>query len=164
VAGSVAEIAYRRPGGLDQWVMIRGESVSNPPLILLHGGPGFSETGFFRHLNARLEKTFTAIYWDPRGAGKSYDRAIPRSSMTVEQLIGDLDELVGVVCERLGADTVAIFGHSWGSVLGCSTPSASPRRFRRTLAADRLATGGRPSRPRMRSRSRRRSAVEIAGR
>ena len=40
VPGSIAEIAYLRLGGLDQWVMIRGESVANPPLILLHGGPG----------------------------------------------------------------------------------------------------------------------------
>ena len=118
LSGSIAEVAYRRLGGLDQWVMIRGESVANPPLILLHGGPGWSETGFFRRFNASLEKDFTAVYWDQRGAGKSFDRAIPESSMTVEQFISDLDELVGAVCERLGADKVAIFGHSWGSVLG----------------------------------------------
>jgi pimeloyl-ACP methyl ester carboxylesterase len=118
VAGSIAEITYRWLGGLEQWVMIRGENVANPPLILLHGGPGFSETGFFRHFNASLEKSFTAIYWDQRGAGKSFDPTIPRSSMTVEQFISDLDDLVGVVCERLAVDRVAIFGHSWGSVLG----------------------------------------------
>jgi pimeloyl-ACP methyl ester carboxylesterase len=98
--------------------MIRGESVANPPLILLHAGPGFSETGFFRRFNAPLEKSFTAIYWDQRGAGKSFDRTIPRSSMTVEQFISDLDELVGAVCERLGADRVVILRHSWGSALG----------------------------------------------
>ena len=118
VPGSVAEVAYRQLGGLDQWVMVRGESAANPPLILLHGGPGFSETGFFRHFNAALEKCFTAVYWDQRGAGKSFDRSIPRSSMTVEQFIADLDELVDAVCERLGKSKVAIFGHSWGSVLG----------------------------------------------
>lgn len=42
VPGSIAEIAYLRLGGLEQWVMMRGESVTHPPLILLHGGPGFS--------------------------------------------------------------------------------------------------------------------------
>jgi pimeloyl-ACP methyl ester carboxylesterase len=118
LSGTIAEVAYRRLGGLDQWVMIRGESVANPPLILLHGGPGFSETRLFRHFNAPLEKSFTAIYWDQRGAGKSFDPPIPRSSMTVEQLISDLDELVGVVCQRVGKTKVVIFGHSWGSVLG----------------------------------------------
>ena len=68
VPSSVAEVAYRRLGGVDQWVMIRGESVANPALILLHGGPGWSETGFFRHFNASLEKSFTVVYWDQRGA------------------------------------------------------------------------------------------------
>ncbi|MGZ3522128.1 MAG: alpha/beta fold hydrolase [Vulcanimicrobiaceae bacterium] len=59
--GSIAEIAYRRLGGLDQWVMIRGESVVNPPLILLHGGPGFPEMRLFRHFNTPLEKSFTVV-------------------------------------------------------------------------------------------------------
>ena len=56
VPGSIAEVTYLPLGGLDQWVMIRGESLANPPLILLHGGPGFTETLFFRHFNAPLEK------------------------------------------------------------------------------------------------------------
>jgi pimeloyl-ACP methyl ester carboxylesterase len=118
VAGSIAEIAYRRLGGLDQWVMIRGESVANPPLIMLHGGPGLSETGFLRHFNAPLERSFTVVYWDQRGAGKSFGRNIPQSSMTVEQFISDLDELVDAVGQRLGSTRVAVFGHSWGSALG----------------------------------------------
>jgi pimeloyl-ACP methyl ester carboxylesterase len=115
---SIAEVGYRRLGGLDQWVMIRGESVANPPLIVLHGGPGLSETGLFRHFNAVLEKHFTVVHWDQRGAGKSYSRTIPKATMTVEQFLSDLDELVGAVRVRLGHAKVTIFGHSWGSVLG----------------------------------------------
>ena len=107
---SIAEVSYRRLGGLDQWVMIRGESVANPPLIMLHGGPGLSETALFRHFNAVLEKHFTVVYWDQRGAGKSFSRTIPAATMTVEQFLSDLDELVGAVRVRLG--------HSWGSTLG----------------------------------------------
>jgi pimeloyl-ACP methyl ester carboxylesterase len=118
VPGSIAEIGYRRLGGLDQWVMIRGESIANPPLIMLHGGPGLSETSLFRHYNAPLEKLFTVVYWDQRGAGNSFDRSIPRSSMTVEQFISDLDELVEFLRGRLDTTKVAIFGHSWGSALG----------------------------------------------
>jgi pimeloyl-ACP methyl ester carboxylesterase len=118
VRGSIAEVNYLRLGGVDQWVMIRGESLTNPPLILLHGGPGFSETHFFRRFNAPLEKRFTVVYWDQRGSGKSFDRKINRSSMTVEQFIADLDELVEAVRERVGGKQVVIFGHSWGSALG----------------------------------------------
>jgi len=116
--GSIAEAAFWQLGGLEQWVLLRGESVANPALILLHGGPGWSETRFFRRFNAPLEESFTVAYWDQRGAGKSFDRAIPRSSMTVDRFVSDLDELVDAVCDRLGTAKVVLFGHSWGSVLG----------------------------------------------
>jgi pimeloyl-ACP methyl ester carboxylesterase len=116
--GSIAEIAYLRLGGLDQWVMIRGESVANPPLILLHGGPGFPEMRLFRTFNEPLEKSFTVVYWEQRGTDKSFDRKIPKSSLTIEQFIADLNELVDAVRKRLGKEKVAIYGHSWGSALG----------------------------------------------
>ena len=118
VRGSIAEVGYHRLGGLDQWVLVRGESVANPPLILLHGGPGWSETALFRYFNAPLEKRFTVVYWDQRGAGKSFDSTIPHSSMTVQQLVSDLGELVDAVCGRVGQTKVVLFGHSWGSTLG----------------------------------------------
>jgi pimeloyl-ACP methyl ester carboxylesterase len=118
VPGSIAETDYLHLGGIDQWVMIRGESLANPPLILLHGGPGLSETPLFRHFIAPLEKAFTVVYWDQRGSGRSFDRTIPRSSMTVEQFVADLDELVEWVRNRVGSQRVVIFGHSWGSALG----------------------------------------------
>jgi pimeloyl-ACP methyl ester carboxylesterase len=77
IGGSIAEVGYRHLGGLAQWVMIRGESLANPVLILLHGGPGFSETHFFRHFSSALEKVFTVVYWDQRGSGKSFDPGSP---------------------------------------------------------------------------------------
>jgi pimeloyl-ACP methyl ester carboxylesterase len=114
----IAEEGYRRLGGVEQWVMIRGDDVSNPPLICLHGGPGFSETWLLRYFNAVLEKSFTVVYWDQRGAGKSFKPGIAKASMTVEQFITDLDQLVDAVRSRLGQSKVVIFGHSWGSALG----------------------------------------------
>jgi pimeloyl-ACP methyl ester carboxylesterase len=100
VPGSIAEINYLHLGGLDQWVMIRGESLANPPLVLLHGGPGFSETHFFRYFNASIEQSFTVVYWDQRGSSKSFNSKIPSSSMTVEQFVADLDERVLAIREN----------------------------------------------------------------
>ena len=116
--GSIAEISYFLLGGLEEWVMIRGESVENPILILLHGGPGFSEMRLFRRFNAELEKSFTVVYWEQRGANKSFQRGIPKASMTVEQFITDLNELVHAVRTRFKKNKVVIYGHSWGSALG----------------------------------------------
>ena len=62
VSGGIAEVGYRRIGGIDQWVVVRGENVANPPLVLLHGGPGMSETALFRHYNAPLEQDFTVVH------------------------------------------------------------------------------------------------------
>lgn len=118
VPESVAEVGYCRLGGVDQWVLIRGRDLANPPLIHLHGGPGFSETRFFRHFNAELEDRFTVVYWDQRCAGKSFHRGVPRPSMTVEQFLTDLDDLVEMVCARVGRQQVVLHGHSWGSLLG----------------------------------------------
>jgi pimeloyl-ACP methyl ester carboxylesterase len=128
VEGSIAEIEYRRLGGIEQWVMIRGLSIDNPVLVLLHGGPGFSETGMFRYFNAELERSFTVVYWDQRGAGKSYDPDIPKESMTVARFVADLDELVDAVRQRLGKDRVVIFGHSWGSALGVLYTARYPQK------------------------------------
>ena len=128
VAGSIAEVAYLQLGGSDQWVMIRGRCIANPPLILLHGGPGWAETAWFRRFNAPLESCFTVVYWDQRGAGKSYNRAVSESTMTVEQFISDLNELIDAVCDRLGTTRVAIFGHSWGSVLGVLYAARFPKK------------------------------------
>ena len=83
VPGSIAEIAYRRLGGLDQWVMIRGESVANPPLILLHGGPGLGETGLVRHYNAALERHFTVVYWVPAEISLAFIDALTAPSKQV---------------------------------------------------------------------------------
>src|SRR5688572_19930014 len=128
IPGSIAEIKFLELGGCEQWGMIRGENIANPVLVLLHGGPGMSETSLFRACNAVREKSFTGVYWDQRGAGKSFDPATPKSSMTVEQLITDLDQLVDYVCKRLGKHEVTLLGHSWGSPLGCLYASRFPEK------------------------------------
>ncbi|HSN26437.1 MAG TPA: alpha/beta hydrolase [Kofleriaceae bacterium] len=119
LSGSIAEAGMKTLGGVEQWIMIRGANAANPPLIFLHGGPGLSETAFFRYYNSReLERSFTVVYWDQRGAGKSWHPDLPKSSMTIEQFLSDLDELVEHVRARLGAAKVTLFGHSWGAGLG----------------------------------------------
>lgn len=128
LAASIAEANYVRLGGLEQWVMIRGANVANPVLIVLHGGPGLSDTAFLRYHTPNLEKAFTVVYWDQRGAGRSYRSTIPRSSMTVAQLLADLDELVEVLRKRFGKDKVAIVGHSWGSALGVLYAARFPKK------------------------------------
>ena len=118
VPGSIAEAAYLSLGGLEQWVLMRGANLANPLLIVLHGGPGFSDTAFLRYHTPELEESFTVVYWDQRGTGRSYQPTIPKASMRVAQFIADLDELIEHLRGRFQKQQVAILGHSWGTALG----------------------------------------------
>jgi proline iminopeptidase len=118
VPGSVAEAGFWRIGGIDQWVMVRGVSMDNPILLTVHGGPGSPETSLLRAFNSDLEQHFTVVYWDQRGAGRTYTKTTPPQSMTVERFVGDLDELVEQLSARFAKPKVALLGHSWGSALG----------------------------------------------
>lgn len=81
IPGSVATMTDASIGGVTQRLWFRGVSAASPAVILLHGGPGTSETALFRHFNADLERRFLMIYWEQRGTGRSYRRGIPADSM-----------------------------------------------------------------------------------
>ena len=115
---SIATMERILLGGLPQSVWFRGVSPSNPVLILLHGGPGASEAALFRSFNAALEQHYVVVYWEQRGAGRSFSRDIPPQSMTIARFVRDLDELVDFVRERFNQEKVVLLGHSWGTVLG----------------------------------------------
>jgi proline iminopeptidase len=118
IPGSIATMETVTIGGLPQRLWFRGMAKNNPVLILLHGGPGASEAALFRHYNSALERRFLVVYWEQRGAGRSYHSAISSESMTVNQLLRDLNEVVELVRHRFGKDKVVLLAHSWGTVLG----------------------------------------------
>ena len=118
VPGSIATMEMIELGGVRQSIWIRGRDVKAPALILLHGGPGTSESALFRQYDGALEDHFLVVYWEQRGAGRSYHADLPRSSMTIDRMVRDLDELVDSVRSRFGKDRVALLGHSWGTILG----------------------------------------------
>lgn len=118
VPGSIALMQRVKIGGIPQLLWFRGLSTDNPALVLLHGGPGASENALFRHYNAELEKHFLVVYWDQRGAGRSFDPGIPPQSMNLEQFVRDLGEVVALVKGRFGKQKVVLLGHSWGTAFG----------------------------------------------
>ncbi len=109
-----------------QWLMLTGAPASGPLVLILHGGPGGSETVLFRHFNKGLEAGVRVAYWDQRGAGRSYDPKRPPSNMTVAQFVRDLEVVVAHLRERTGAPVV-LLGHSWGSALGLLYARERPR-------------------------------------
>jgi pimeloyl-ACP methyl ester carboxylesterase len=124
----IDDVARPVLGGIAQWVNIRGADVANPVLVTLHGGPGMPETALLRYFNSVLEKSFTVVYWEQRGAGRSYSPSITPTSMTIDQFVRDLDELVDDVRACLGKDKVALLGHSWGTLLGTLYAARHPEK------------------------------------
>ena len=118
IAGSVASMESIDINGVSQRLWFRGEDRTSPALILLHGGPGASESALFRHYNAALEKHYLVVYWEQRGAGRSYHSDIPPASMTIEQMLRDLDRVVELVRRRFHKNKLVLLGHSWGTMLG----------------------------------------------
>jgi proline iminopeptidase len=80
------------------------------PLIVLHGGPGFTHD-YLEPLGA-LCKERPVVFYDQLGAGKS-DRPHDKSLWTVESFVKELAQLR----TELGLKRVHILGHSAGTVL-----------------------------------------------
>lgn len=126
-------------GGKSQSIWFRGISRSNPPLILLHGGPGTSESALFRHYNSALEQHFMVVYWEQRGTGRSFHPDIPPASMTIAQFVRDLDEVVEMVRQRFEKDKVVLLGHSWGTVLGTIYATQHPEKVSAYVGISQIA-------------------------
>jgi pimeloyl-ACP methyl ester carboxylesterase len=118
LTNSIASMEDVTIGGIAQRIWFRGRDRGNRALVLLHGGPGISEAALFRHYHPELERHFLVVYWEQRGAGRSFRSSIPPASMTIAQFLRDLDEVVELVRRRFDKDRVVLLGHSWGTVLG----------------------------------------------
>lgn len=116
-------------GGVDQWLLIRGANPDNPVFFFLHGGPGAGEMPLLRHYNYELEKYFTVVMWDQRGAGKSNERRIPDESITMDQLMDDTYEIVQYLKNRFKQPKIFLAGHSLGTILGIQTIKEHPEDF-----------------------------------
>jgi proline iminopeptidase len=110
-----------RIGGIEQWIEVRGQDVSNPILLFIHGGPGIAFIPLAGSFQGPWEKYFTVVQWDQRGAGKTYasnDVELQRRTMTVPQMEQDTVEVVNYLRSRFKREKIFVVGHSWGSVLG----------------------------------------------
>ena len=127
--GSISVIEKITLGGQDQYLIIRSADSTKPVILFLHGGPGSPEAAFMKHYNRDIEKDFVMVYWEQRGAGKSYSKDIPAESMNMAQFISDTRELSEYLTERFKQEKIYIMGHSWGSLLGILTAYKHPDLF-----------------------------------
>src|SRR5579883_2700864 len=78
----IAELKPVEINGYPQWLLIRGQDVSRPLLLFLHGGPGESNMWLAHYTMQELEQYFVCVNWDQRGTGRSFKPGHPPETMT----------------------------------------------------------------------------------
>jgi proline iminopeptidase len=96
------------------------------PLVVLHGGPEFDAHYLQPELDA-LGQCCRLVYYDQRGRGRS--TPVSPEDVTIESEIEDLES----VRRHVGADSIAVLGHSWGCVLALEYAARCPERIARLV-------------------------------
>jgi proline iminopeptidase len=91
------------------WYKVTGNG-SGMPVILLHGGPGYSS--FYLKPFEALGDDRPVVRYDQLGGGKS-DRITDTTLFTIAHFVRELDSLRS----HLGYAKVHLLGHSWGTIL-----------------------------------------------
>ena len=100
------------------WYRITGTGTGTP-LILLHGGPGF--TSHYLNPLAALGDERPVIFYDQLGSGRS-TRTADSTLWTTAHFVAQLDSLR----RALGLREFHLLGHSWGTMLATQYVLAHP--------------------------------------
>lgn len=126
---SVAELLPLEIGGMQQWLLIRGQSRENPVLLWLHGGPGSAQMPIHHAYTKDLEKKYIVVHWDQRGAGKSNHAKFREETMTVGRFVEDVHELTKYLKKRFDKEKIVLLGHSWGTQIGILAADQYPEDY-----------------------------------
>ncbi|MCZ0988677.1 alpha/beta fold hydrolase [Streptomyces diastatochromogenes] len=141
----IDESSNVRIGGIDQWISIRGEDLSNPVILEIHGGPGASNLIFIPRTRA-WERHFTIVRWDMRGAGRTFAAGGPagQGEMTLDRVYQDALEVTAYVRERLGVARLLLVANSFGTVTGLRLARNHPELYSAYVGTDQnVIDGGR---------------------
>lgn len=140
---SVAELLAVRIGEMDQWILMRGNDISNPVLLWLHGGPGATQMPIHHSFTKDLEEEYIVVHWDQRGAGKSNHRGFSEETMTLDRFIADTHELTHYLKDRFGKDKIFLLGHSWGTQPGILATLRYPEDYHAFISVGQVVHAGR---------------------
>lgn len=98
-------------------------SGAGAPLVCIHGGPGFC--GYYLAPLHALGDTLPVVLYDQAGCGRAR-RGGPRKLFNVEGFVAELEALRSA----LGAETLHLFGHSFGGVVAGEYALRYPERVK----------------------------------
>ncbi|MCL2717879.1 MAG: alpha/beta hydrolase [Lachnospiraceae bacterium] len=86
-------------------------------VLFIHGGPGTSEAVSGHDMYEAHKDKFNIVYYDQRGAGKTYMRN-PDKEADINNILKDLEESVEYIKQKYNKEKIIILGHSWGTIPG----------------------------------------------
>jgi proline iminopeptidase len=98
---------------------------SGEPLLIINGGPGMNSDGF-APLAETLSKNNKTIIYDQRGTGKSIIKMLDSTTVTMDLMVKDIENLR----KHLGINQWNILGHSFGGMLASYYATLHPGRIR----------------------------------
>lgn len=139
-AAAQMTMSVRRAGGRDiivngvrLWYRVAGAAASGaPPVVFLHGGPGYNSHSFSVIAGPALERQLRMVYFDQRGSGRS-ERPW-EGDYRMATLVEDIEGLR----RALGVQRIAIIGHSFGGTLALEYAATHPERVSRLVLVDLL--------------------------
>lgn len=109
-----------------QFIKIVTENINNPILLYLHGGPGGAETPKAFNKLRVLQKDFTLVFWEQRGAGKTFDGFIASKYQSINSFVEDTKTISDYLLKKFNKEKILLVGNSWGALLGVETVKKYP--------------------------------------
>jgi proline iminopeptidase len=99
-------------------VRIAGDPQSGDVLVAIHGGPGNS-SDYMLGLEQLASQELAVATYDQRGTGRSTE---PAQGYAMESYVADVE----AVRQGIGAESIHLFGHSWGGLVALRYAAAHP--------------------------------------
>lgn len=99
------------------------------PIVVVHGGPGFSHDYFLPHLEA-LSKRYQLFFFDQRASGRSLTPAV--DSLSMNYFVEDIES----IRKSLGAEKITLLAHSWGALPAVNYAYAYRHRVKKLILSN----------------------------
>jgi proline iminopeptidase len=98
------------------------------PMLIINGGPGMNSEGFTQ-LAIQLSKNNRTILFDQRGTGRSKFTVIDSSTITMQLMAEDIENLR----KKLNIDKWIILGHSFGGMMASYYATLYPQQIEKMI-------------------------------
>lgn len=138
--GGISELKEINVNGDKQYILVEGKDKEKPFCLFLHGGPGspFPYGVSARTLYPEITENCVAVYYDQRGSGKSFNKKLTNTTLTLSQFTEDANIIVDYIREHYQQEKIFVIGQSFGTVIGTQLVSNYPEKFYAYLGISQL--------------------------